>query len=166
MLLATLGTGLGQPCSINITIQPQNQVACVGSTATFTVGAEGSEPFAYQWQESFDGINFVDRLGATSSILQITEVQGTDMGNYRVVITNPDCTVTSLLASLYTISSAPAIPTSGQPTNWPSVSLGVNLTNRVIAGGPLLAYQWRLNGGPSARPNEIHDHPDQLAANR
>ena len=38
MLLATLGTGVGQPCSINITNQPQSQASCIGAIVTLTVG--------------------------------------------------------------------------------------------------------------------------------
>ncbi len=148
VLLATAGTGLGQPC-ITINTQPQNQTPCVGTTATFTVGATGAEPLSYQWQESFDGTTFADRLNSTNTTLQITNVQGLDMGTYRVVITNVECAVTSTAATLIPVSSGPVIPTSGQPTNWPSViSLGVNLTNRVGAIGNLVSYQWRLNGGP------------------
>ncbi len=146
-ILATSWTGLSQPC-ITINTQPQNQTPCFGTTATFTVSATGAEPLSYQWQQSFDGTTFADRPDSTNATLQITNVQGLDMGTYRVVITNAECAVTSAVATLYLVSSGPSILTSGQPTNWPSVSLGVNLTNRVIAGGSLLAYQWRLNGDP------------------
>ena len=47
MLLATIGTGLGQP---NITNQPQPCTNLVGTTATFTVGVTGTEPLARQMQ--------------------------------------------------------------------------------------------------------------------
>ncbi len=161
VLLATITAGLGQPCSITITNQPQNQTPCFGSTATFTVSATGAEPLSYQWQQSFDGTTFADRPDSTNATLQITNVQGLDMGTYRVTITNAECAVTSVVATLYVVSSGPSILTSGQPTNWPSVSLGVNLTNRVVASGSLLAYQWRLNGEPLPGETKNYNHPDQ-----
>ena len=58
MLLATIGTGFGQPA---ITRQPQSCTNAVGTTASFTVGATGTEPLAYQWQNT-------SRTGRTSPI--------------------------------------------------------------------------------------------------
>ena len=45
LFVAALGTGFGQP---SITQQPQSCTNVVGTTATFTVGATGTEPLAYQ----------------------------------------------------------------------------------------------------------------------
>ena len=35
-----------------ITVQPRSLTVVVGSTATFSVTATGSEPFIYQWQKT------------------------------------------------------------------------------------------------------------------
>ena len=52
-LLAIAVTGRSQS-DITITNQPQNQTNCIGTTATFMVGATGTEPLFYQWQHAFD----------------------------------------------------------------------------------------------------------------
>ncbi len=145
-LLATIGTGFGQT-DITITSQPQNQTNCVGTTVTLSVEAAGTGPLSYQWQQAFDLWNYMDRPEGTSATLVIENAQGQDSGNYRVFITNSLGAVTSDVARVY-VPSVPRIPPSGQPTNWPAVSLGASVTNRVIAGGELLSYQWRLNGVP------------------
>src|SRR5260221_7467038 len=53
-----------------IVAQPGNQNVFVGDTATFTVGAAGSRPLAYQW--NFGGTSIA---GATNSSLTLTNVQ-------------------------------------------------------------------------------------------
>ena len=78
-----------------ITLQPQNQSAPSGGTATFTVGVGGSPPFGYQWR--FGG---VDIPGATGTNLSVTNVQLIDEGNYSVVVTNVVGSITSANAFL------------------------------------------------------------------
>ncbi len=85
-----------------ITAQPADQVATVGSPATFTVGAAGTQPLSYQWQ--FNGTNL---SGATASSLVLANVQLADAGNYSVVISNLAGTVTSSNATL-TVNLPPA----------------------------------------------------------
>lgn len=147
MSLAALGTGLGQT-DITIINQPQNQTNVSGTTATFTVEATGTAPLTYQWQHAFDLNTFVDRPEGTNATLVIPSVQSYDAGNYRVIITNVSGSVTSAVARLYAVSP-PSIRT--QPTNWPVVSLGMSVTNRVVASSSVtMTYQWRLNGEPLA----------------
>ncbi|HEY5910350.1 MAG TPA: FG-GAP-like repeat-containing protein [Verrucomicrobiae bacterium] len=147
MLLAALSTAFGQ-CSITITTQPTNQTCCPGTDATFTVGATGTGPLSYQWQKSPDGVNSSDLPGCTNATLAVTNVQVTDRFYYHVIITNSECSVTSHWALLSLFSPA-VISSSGQPTNWPPVSLGASVANRVMATGTApFTYQWRLNGAP------------------
>jgi hypothetical protein len=56
----------------------------VGSTATFSVTAEGTPPFTYQWSH-----NDVSIPRATNSTLQIPAIGYADAGDYAVVIGNP-----------------------------------------------------------------------------
>jgi len=143
MLLATIGTGLGQP---NITNQPQPCTNLVGTTATFTVGVTGTEPLAYQWQKADSAGAATDLVGRTDSALVLTNVQTSHAGDYRVVVTNIQGTVTSDFAHL-TVPIPPFI--SRQPTNWLVVSIGASVTNSVGASGPpTLIYQWCFNGAP------------------
>jgi len=145
VLLATAGAGLAQ--SPTITDQPQNQTNTISSssTATFTVGATGTEPLSYQWQQAFDLVTYADRPEGTNTTLVITNVGNLDSGNYRVIITNVEGSVTSVVARLY-VGVAPLI--GHQPTNWPVLSLGASTGNRVSASGLFLNYQWRRNGEP------------------
>ena len=145
MLLAAGWTCLGQPC-ITITTQPQNQTSGAGTTVTLAVEATGAEPLAYQWQQAFDLNNFLDRPEGTNRTLAITNVQFLDSGNYRVIITNAECMVTSEVARLSVVLPPPPIPTAAQPTNFAVVSLGASVTNIVRVSGSQLSYQWRFNG--------------------
>jgi len=146
LLLTITVTARAQPV---VTDQPQSQLTCVGTAATFTVGVTGAEPFSYQWQTTSDLVNYTDRPGCTNATLVLTNVQTMDFAFYRAVITNVGGAATSLWARLDLV--APLVLLSfGQPTNWPSVSLGATVGNRVAASGNLLSYQWRLNGEPLA----------------
>ena len=148
LLLAAIATGLGQPCII-ITTQPQNQTPCFGTTATFTVAATGAEPLSYQWQQSFDGTTFADRPDSTNATLQITNVQGLDMGTYRVTITNAECAVTSAVATLY-VDFVRAFDSDLRPAH--QLAFGEPGCEPDQSGyrpaGRCLTYQWRLNGEP------------------
>jgi Immunoglobulin domain len=66
-----------------IVSQPQNVTADPGGSATFSVGAAGLTPFAYQW--SFNGSLIV---GATNSSYTRSALQYADAGLFAVVVTN------------------------------------------------------------------------------
>jgi hypothetical protein len=78
-----------------ISTQPSNQVAVVGSNATFNVVASGTPPLSYQWL--FTSTNLP---GATSSVLQLTNVQLSQAGNYQVLVTNASGSATSSVVTL------------------------------------------------------------------
>lgn len=120
-----------------ITVQPQSQTNVVGTDATFTVLATGTEPLAYQWRFST-----ADLGGKTNDTLIVTNVQTVKAGSYEVVITNTEGAVTSSVATL-TVLVPPTI--TRQPTNQ-SVSLGANITFSALAAGTAPRYfQWRFN---------------------
>ena len=81
--------------TIQIVTQPRSSVAATGSVASLTVTANSTLPLTYQWQ--FNGI---DISGATATTFTITGVQRTNAGNFRVIISNADTTVTSATATL------------------------------------------------------------------
>ena len=66
-----------------ILVQPTNQIALVGDTATFTVVASGVQPLNYQWT-----FNMTNIYGATNTLLMLTNVQLSQAGNYSVVVAN------------------------------------------------------------------------------
>jgi Ig-like domain-containing protein len=76
-----------------ITTQPLSQILGVGTKLTLSVVATGSPTF--QWQRN--GVNIV---GATSSTFSIAAVALTDGADYRVVVTNPTGSVTSVTAKV------------------------------------------------------------------
>ncbi len=77
--LALLGTGI----PLISTIGPGDLELDPGSTAVFTVVAEGQEPLSFLWRKDEQIIE-----GATSNALTIDNVQSADSGSYTVEITN------------------------------------------------------------------------------
>src|SRR2546426_773168 len=126
LLLAAGSTGLCQPV---ITNQPSSLTNIAGTTATFSVGAAGTEPLHYQWQ--FYASDLTDKTNAS---LVLTNVQTGNGGNYSVVVTNVDGAVTSVVATL-TVWVPPSI--IRQPTNQ-SATLGATTTTTVLS-----IYLWQ-----------------------
>ena len=79
----------------SITAGPASQEAAVGESVSFTATASGAPAPAYQWQ--FNGVNLP---GATGAILQLTNLQASQSGSYRVVASNFAGTATSDPAAL------------------------------------------------------------------
>ena len=121
-----------------ITTQPAGLTVNVGQPAGFSVSANGTLPFTYQWL--FNGVNI---SGATSRIFALSHVVDADAGSYTVLVGNPDGTELSHPAAL-TIVDPPVIST--QPTNVSSF-VGATAAFTVVASGPVpLSYQWQKNG--------------------
>jgi len=121
-----------------ISSQPTNLTLIAGSTATFSVGANGSVPLSYQWQHANTNLP-----GANSATLAILNAQASDAGFYHVIVTNLGGNITSQDAVL-TVLVPPFI--SAQPTNVTAIA-GNTVQFTVTAGGTApLHYQWRLNG--------------------
>jgi hypothetical protein len=79
-----------------IVTSPTNQTVWTGSSVEFSVVAVGSPPLFYRW--FFNGIGEIP--GATSSTLQLTNVQPWQAGAYTVVVNNAYGAVTSPPATL------------------------------------------------------------------
>ncbi len=80
----------------SIGTQPSGQTFTLGSAVTLSVGAAGTGPLSYQWQ--FNGVNIA---GANAATLALTNLNPTNAGAYRVVITNAVGTATSNPVDLY-----------------------------------------------------------------
>ena len=116
---------------------PADQAATTNSTVVFSVLAEGTAPFAYQWQKGG-----ADIIGATNLALTLSNVQFADAGGYRVIVANQLGSATSAVATL-SVVSPPVIVT--QPVGGIYV-VGQSVTFAVEAAGSApLRYQWRLN---------------------
>ncbi|MCI0536078.1 MAG: SBBP repeat-containing protein [Verrucomicrobiales bacterium] len=89
-----------------IVAQPLSQTMPVGSTATFTVGTAGTQPFTYQWR--LNGVPLVNGeniSGATTATLTLSRVTTTTVGAYSVMVSNSVGSETSQPATL-TVSGA------------------------------------------------------------
>jgi hypothetical protein len=95
-----------------ILTQPANQTTAVGGSASFSVTAGGSQPLSYQWRLGTNALN-----GATNSVLNLSNVQLSDAGNYSVVVSNPFGTVTSSNA-LLTVNTGGCVNVPGGIVSW------------------------------------------------
>jgi uncharacterized protein YjbI with pentapeptide repeats len=124
----------------SITNQPVSVTNVAGTSTSFSVLAGGTAPLSYQWR-----FNNTNLTGATLASYTIASVQGTNAGNYTVVITNIVGSITSSVASMTVIF--PPVITNQFASQ--TVLRGSNATFTVGATGTLpLAYQWRTNGIP------------------
>ena len=85
---------LGIPPSI--ATGPATQTVGVGNTATFSVGADGSLPMAYQWYFNGSPIS-----GATGASLAVTNTLAGAVGAYQVAVSNSVSSVMSTAANLW-----------------------------------------------------------------
>jgi len=129
-----------------IQTQPNNLTVTQGQIAAFSVVANGSAPFSYQW--SLDGTAMSDETNAT---LSITNAQTTDAGSYTVVVTTPAGSVTSQVATL-TVYIPPGITTQPQSL---AVAQSQNASFSVVANGSApFSYQWNFDG--AAMPGDTN----------
>lgn len=92
--------------SPNITAQPASQSVIEGSSATFSVAADGSSTLSYQWQRN--GTNIA---GATGPSYAITTSLADNNSAFRVNVSNPAGSVLSN-AAILTVSAQPAAMTA------------------------------------------------------
>lgn len=78
-----------------ITAQPASEARERGQSVTFSVSAVGTAPLNYQWWKDDAPLS-----AATGPALTLTNLQASDAGTYRVVVSNEFGTVTSADASL------------------------------------------------------------------
>lgn len=78
-----VGAGTACDAAPVIVVQPEDQVACDGESASFSVIACASGPLAYQWRLDGEAI-----AGATEPLLTIDPVTPADVGEYDVLVEN------------------------------------------------------------------------------
>jgi hypothetical protein len=105
---------------------PQDYVAALGATATFSVIASGMDPLTYQWQANGIAIE-----GQTSSQLTLPNVH-TDLAllDYTVVVSNPLGIATSAPPARLTVIVPPPILLDGATLNF-MAQTGAGVTNVV-----------------------------------
>ncbi len=136
-------SGAIMPPQVVIAQQPQPTTnSTTGSSSTFTVGAMGTPPLAFQWYSPTGAIS-----GAVSSTLTLPNVQKNQAGNYYVVVTNSLNTATSAVASL-TVFRAPVVTQQPNPTSLSLFAGGSTTLSVQGAGAQPLSYSWTQNGTP------------------
>ena len=144
-IVNTCGQQISQNADLNVNIaptiavQPLSLLTCIGDSTAFTVTA-GGDSLYYQW--SHDG---VDIPGATASVFSIDPISNTDIGVYKVLITNTCGTILSDTAHLYANLSPDVI----EHPDDVSACYGDNIsfTTGITAGGSALPnFQWQFNG--------------------
>jgi hypothetical protein len=105
-----------------ITADPESQTVPQGTSIQFTGSASGSGPLFYQWLLNNSAIP-----GANGSVYQISAVQPSNAGSYRLMVTNTSGSATSAVAQLRVLVK----PTVSQVTK---AGGNVSLTFETING--------------------------------
>ena len=118
----------------SIDTEPADAVATPGSFAVFNVAASGSGTLRYQW---YKGTNQL--ANETNTVLVLANVQATNAGGFRVIVTNLYGAVTSRVAQLK-VGVVPSLVL--QPEDL-TVPVGATASFTALAAGDVpLNYQW------------------------
>lgn len=129
----TVFAGNGPPV---ISTQPQSIGVVLSNNALFSVTAQGTQPFQYQWR--FEGVNLPD---ATNATLTVSNVQAADAGLYSVRVSN-SLGATNSSNAVLTVLFRPVI--TSHPPSVQVLTLGDTLTLSVTASGTLpMGFRWR-----------------------
>jgi hypothetical protein len=105
-----VSTNLAIATPPQIIIQPANTGAILRSSVTFPVSATGTPPLDYQWLKN--GSRLFDRghiFGSATSALTVSNISGTDVGTYCVIVSNLYGSVASTAALLLVYMPGAAI---------------------------------------------------------
>ena len=136
-----------QTLPAQVTLQPANQAAYVGTSATFSPAVAGTDPVLRQWY--FNGTNRLD--GATNTTLTLTNVSLELAGLYSLFVSNA---YGHTFSSNATLAVFPYL-NSGQMTNiWNLVPgdrtyIGTGSTERGLAYDPLSKQLLLASRSPS-----------------
>ena len=132
--LAVVGSG-----SPVITVGPISQYDPDTGAASFCVLAVGAAPLSYQWLQ-----NGTNLLGATNSLLVLTNLAASTPGPLEVIVSNSLGMVTSATVALPPAWQPPVITLQPQSQ---TVNCGNPVAFQTLATGTApLQYQWQLAG--------------------
>jgi hypothetical protein len=118
-----------------VAVTPSSVILPAGQTAAFSGTASGPEPWSFAW--CLNGTNLPT---ATAASLILTNLQARNSGNYTLIVSNTFGAVTSQVAVLTVLPSAPEFTT--QPSG-AKVLLGGAATFTALARGTEpLVWQW------------------------
>jgi hypothetical protein len=131
---------------VSIVTQPQSQTAPERGSVTFSVLANGTPPYSFQWRR-----NGADILDATNINYTLSNVQVTDStAQFSVVVTGGQGTVTSDNAILTVApdTAPPTIVTSKASPGGTELVVTFSEPVDLISGGTASNYQISSVGGP------------------
>ena len=123
-----------------IVVQPTSRTDVEGASATFSVTAAGTAPFAYRWTKNGAPLSNGGNIsGATDSTLNLANVSEADAAMYSVVVTNIAGSATSAPATLtIVLTNPPSQLFLYEPFNYSNVGSPVSSntpTNWTFGGG-------------------------------
>ena len=124
--------------NVVITRTPTGDVY-IGDTVTFSVTADGTPPFSYQWRKN--GVPIPGQIGPS---LVIAGAVLSNAGDYDVLVTGAGAPVASPVLTLALLDPAPIVSMDSLPqTHQVGAAVVLSVTS---AGRPPFKYQWRRNG--------------------
>jgi hypothetical protein len=124
---------------LTIVTQPLTQSVPAGTNVSLAVEAVGPYPVAYQWR--FGEVAIPDK---TNAALSFTNIQSAQSGSYDVVVMDPFTTLTTSVATVTVVPSAPWFTLQPQSRG---VTSGETLALVASANGTEpISYQWQREG--------------------
>lgn len=105
-----VGTVSAPSQAVTIAVQPLSQTVPLGSTATFTVAANGTAPLSYQWSENGAEISGATSATYTTPSVALLVTKINLVGSFDVTISNAAGSVTS---KSVTLNAGPRSPKAG-----------------------------------------------------
>ena len=134
-----------------VTQQPQTIEACMGNDISFSFGFSGSPIMSFQWQKDGENIE-----GAVYDTLTLNNVDETDEGGYRCILTNDYGTDTTDFAGL----SVHPIPFPGYYFVANCIENPALFTDTsTISSGSITSWSWNFGDtGTSSSQNPVHNY--------
>ncbi len=133
----------------HITQEPNGQIVCEGSSASFSVTADNSP--TYQWQVNTGSGGFVNMPGKTSATLNLNDVDLNMAGyQYRCKVTGQE-SCNELYSNTVNLGVKATPQIQAQPQANTETCEGTPATISVVTDGAGLSYQWQVstNNGSS-----------------
>jgi len=149
-LLAITDSAALTVTEIGIPANPVNQAVVPGSTAVFTVGAAGTPPFSYQWQENGNNLTNGPAVsgtifaGVNTSTLNLSNIgYGDNGGIFTCTVTNGTGLSAVSTAANLTVGDPVLLTAPRSVTTNPG---GMASFTIMAAGSGALSYQWQNDG--------------------
>ncbi|MBR2549714.1 MAG: hypothetical protein IKE92_06835 [Clostridiales bacterium] len=149
--------------SINITSQPKNYTGLAGSTATFSVTAQG-DGLTYQWQVYSNGAwSNSNATGSKTNKISFNVTNNHNGNKYRCII--KDINGQKVYSNTAKISVITPLTITKQPVNYTGAA-GSTATFSITAQGDGLTYQWQVySNGAWSNSNATGSKTNKISFN-